>query len=345
MPRDDEPRIIGPYRFLERLGAGAFASVYRGERTDRPGHLALKVLNPRIVRSSSQHVLALQDEARILRAVDSPHVVRCHEHAVLTGPDGDDWHVLALDFVQGVTVADLSLLVGAMPRSVPLSAVVQIADDMLQGLTATHDARDDEGHLGVVHRDLKPANVMVDEAGVTKILDLGIAWARERRVMTRVGLTKGTPPWMSPEQMQGAPADARCDLYVLGVLLFDLLAASPWCPPRGPGRGDEAVMLEYMGLRLEPRRGELRRDIDARFADPEQGAAQLEDLLDALLAPTPRDRPPRAAVARAHLRSALPDSVRARQLLGRMARGIRLAREAERGEPDADATQLVPTKR
>ncbi len=338
------PVIIGPFRFLEALGAGAFAAVYRGEREGEPGHLALKVLNPQIVRSNQELVLALQDEARILQAVDSPHVVRCHGHCIVADPNGaGDWHILALEFVQGVTLDDLALLVAAMPGQIPLAAVAQIADDLLHGLAATHDARGPDGPLGVVHRDLKPANVMVDEAGVTRILDLGIAWAHERQVLTQHGFTKGTPPWMSPEQIRGDVLGPRSDLYVLGILLFELLAGEPWCAPRGPGRGDELVMLECLHARLDDRLPALRAGMRSQFASAERGAAELETLLQALLQPTPRARPPRASVARAMLRTALPDPSMARRLLGRMARGIRLAREAEERPADRDATQVVLT--
>ena len=338
-----KPTLVGPYRFLEPLGAGAFASVYRGERVDRPGHLALKVLNPQMVHGNREHVMALQDEASILEQVDSPHVVRSHGHSILEGPDGGEWHVLALDYVQGVTLSDLAALVGAMPGRVPLGAMVQVADDVLQGLAATHDARSPDGFLGVVHRDLKPANIMVDEAGITRILDLGIAWARERQVRTETGFTKGTPPWMSPEQIRGDAVGPRSDLYVLGVLLFDVLAGEPWCAPRSRERSDELVMLECLHARFDERRDDLRRGLAERFSKPERGAVEVENLLAALLAPSPKDRPPRAWVARAFIRPALPDVAVARQLLGRMARGIRLAREAEDRPVDADATQLVRT--
>jgi serine/threonine protein kinase len=212
-------------------------------------------------------------------------------------------------------------------------------------LEATHDARDEGGHLGVVHRDLTPVNVMVDEAGMTRLLDLGIAWARERTVMTEVGLTKGTPPWMSPEQIQGKPLDARSDLYVLGVLMFDLISATPWCAPRGPDRLDELVMNDCLFARFAPREAQLREDAKARFSLTEGTVGPLIELVSTLLSPEPRGRPPRAGSARARIRGVVPNEERSRGMLGRMARGIRLAKQEEaRGPaPDADATQLFHT--
>ncbi len=331
------PQVVGPYRFLEALGSGAFASVYRGERTDRPGFLALKVLNPQIVRSSPEHVLALQDEAHLLQAIDSPFVVRFVAHDELAGPDGGLWHVLALEYVQGVTLGDLSELLTAMPGTVPLSAVVRLVDDILAGLAVAHAARLRGSPLGVVHRDLKPANVMVDEAGTARILDFGIAWALDRRALTEAGITKGTPPYMSSEQIRGGKLDGRSDLYVVGVMLFELLAGAKWVEPRGPDRQDAAVLMDCLFARLEPRLDELWAGMERRFAMDGVAAASLVSLLKVLLQIEARNRPPKAAVAQAML-NAPRDAEASRKLLGRLARGIRVAREGELRSRDIDAT-------
>lgn len=331
------PQVVGPYRFLERLGSGAFASVYRGERLDRPGFLALKVLNPQMVRTSPEHVLALQDEAHLLQAIDSPFVVKFVSHDELEGADGGTWQVLALEYVQGVTLADLSELLGALPRTVPITAVVRLVDDILAGLAAAHSARLAGSPLGVVHRDLKPANVMVDEAGTARVLDFGIAWALDRRALTEAGITKGTPPYMSAEQIRGGSLDGRSDLYVVGVMLFELLSGAKWVEPRGPGRQDAAVLMDCLFARLEPRMDELWAGMEARFAMDGPAAASLDSLLRILLQIDARDRPGKASVARSIL-NAPQDAGSARHMLGRLARGIRVARETEQRGDDADGT-------
>src|SRR5690606_28131843 len=151
----------------------------------------------------------------------SPHVVRvaaCAEDA--------RGLFLACELVQGVSLGRLMSEARARGEAFTERTVAFIGSQVCAGLAAAHDLRDPEGQpLGLVHRDLTPGNVLVGFDGVVKIADFGIAKA-ERRVTaaTQMGVLKGKPSYVAPEQVRGGPIDARADLFALGIVLFELLA-------------------------------------------------------------------------------------------------------------------------
>ena len=223
------PFQLGRYTLLEMIGAGAFGRVYKAEVHGDMGFVsefAVKVLDANVVASNPNVAAQMGDEARILAQLDHPNIVKVidflHEDHDVLG----DVYYMVLEFVRGVDVGDMieQLLVEAQP--IPATAALHMGLMVADALDHAHTLMGRDGlPLGIVHRDLKPQNLMVNFRGQVKILDFGIAKARDDRLAARTqeGQTKGTVFYMSPEQLTGDELDGRADLFSLGAILFELL--------------------------------------------------------------------------------------------------------------------------
>lgn len=217
LPSDAAPKRIGPYRILCELGAGGMATVYLGE-DDAGAHYAIKV--PLHLQSrDGASVKRFLREARSARGVRHPNL--CHVHDV--GQDGTVFY-LAMAWIRGETLARTLQSKGRLTTERALELVRTLAD----ALQAAHDA-------GIVHRDLKPANIMVRPDGEPVIIDFGMArrFDNTETLLTISGDIVGTPGYMAPEQITGASEEIgpACDIYALGVLLYELLTG--WTPFSG----------------------------------------------------------------------------------------------------------------
>lgn len=195
---------LGPYEILGPLGAGGMGEVYRARDTRLHRDVAIK-------QSLQPFGERFQREARAIAALNHPNVCTVHD----VGPD-----YLVMELLEGETLAR-RLERGALPLDQVVKTGAQIAD----GLAAAHAK-------GVVHRDLKPANIMLTPVGA-KVLDFGIAVIDGPTAET-MPLTQGvigTPAYMAPEQLQGRPADARTDIFTLGVVLLEMITGQR---PHGP---------------------------------------------------------------------------------------------------------------
>ena len=186
--------------------------------------LAVKRLNPAI-EQEPEFVNMFLDETWITKAIESPHVVRVEAW----GRD-DSGMFLAVELVEGVSLS--RLMKESKEKKEPFAerTVANIVSQLCGGLTAAHELRGENGSpLSLVHRDLTPGNVLCGFDGTIKIADFGIAKAEERLTSTRIGMMKGKPAYMAPEQARGGVIDARADLFALGVVMFELLAdRRPW---------------------------------------------------------------------------------------------------------------------
>jgi serine/threonine protein kinase len=202
---------LGPYRILGPLDAGGMGEVYRALDTRLHRDVAVKVL-PRALSDDPERVARLEREARLLAALNHPHIATIHGLEI-----ADGLSAIVMELIEGPTLAD-RLSTGPLTLDVALDMARQIAD----ALEAAHGR-------GIIHRDLKPANVKLTAAGTVKVLDFGLAETmapgpREVRVEPAVA---GTPGYMSPEQARGERVDARADIWAFGCLVYEMLAGQP----------------------------------------------------------------------------------------------------------------------
>ncbi len=213
----------GKYRIVRRIGVGGMDSVYEAKHAGLGTPLAIKVLLPQLAKVPTV-ADRFRREAQVSATLKSAHVIQVTDVDQL--PDGRPY--LVMELLHGQSLQErLEQKKGGLSRE----EAVDIGLQILLGLECAHT-------LGVVHRDLKPGNVFLDEQGVgrfAKLLDFGIAKVRaspEFQSLTRPGMVMGTPEYMAPEQAFSADqADARSDLYSVGVMLYEMLSGA--LPARG----------------------------------------------------------------------------------------------------------------
>ncbi len=207
--------LLGPFQIHDRLGSGGMGEVYVATDTRLHRRVAIKVLRDASAGDADQRE-RLKREARIVSALQHPHICTLYDVGV-----SGDLDYLVLELLEGETLQE-RLRKGALP----LTDALRVGSEIASALAAAHGE-------GVVHRDLKPANVMLTRSGV-KLLDFGLAKAvtfspahAETRIgtapVTAEGLLAGTLPYMSPEQVQGQPVDARTDIFALGLVLHEMV--------------------------------------------------------------------------------------------------------------------------
>ncbi len=268
---------LGDFRVLRRLGAGAMAEVFLAEQVSLLRQVALKVLKPELVdESDDTHLKRFKQEATAAANLSHPNIVQ-----VFAVGEQDGVHYIAQEYVPGLTLREWLRKNGPPEPLIAIKLVRQVA----LALQAASEA-------GIVHRDIKPENVLLTKKGDAKVADFGLAQlaqSGERVQLTQVGMTMGTPLYMSPEQVAGKSIDHRSDLYSLGVTAYHLLAGSP------PFRGETAlsVAVQHLNVPAEPLR-KLRPDLPLALCEvvqkmmdkrPEhryQSAADLAEDLRAL---------------------------------------------------------------
>jgi serine/threonine protein kinase len=207
--RSEDPGLADlPARFeLEaRLGRGGMATVYLAMDTTTQTRVALKVLHPHL-RDDKLVVARFRREIAAARRIQHPNIIRIHD--LIETPRLD---CLVLEYQSGGDLKQVIRRRGALP----VDEAVAIAQQLLAGLAVAHKA-------GVVHRDIKPHNVLVDEEGLAKIADFGLARVDDLIGVTTHTMSLGTPEYMAPELLGSPIVDGRADLYGVGVVLFELL--------------------------------------------------------------------------------------------------------------------------
>lgn len=249
---------LGHYQILAPLGGGGMGEVYRAYEPALDRHVAVKVIRSAYA-ADEQFVRRFQREATSAGKLSHPHVVTVHyvghEH---------DIHFLAMQLVEGSSLADVLRKEGRLPEATAL----EIARQCLTGLAAAHRA-------GIVHRDIKPGNILLEEAtGRVLIADFGLAHVHGGSHVTSANVVVGTPSFLAPEICLGKPASPQSDLYSVGVMLFQMLAG------RVPFKAETASALLYLHVHESPPLDEL---------PPETSPATVR-LVANLLAKAPQDR-------------------------------------------------------
>jgi hypothetical protein len=204
--------LAGRYELGPLLGAGGMASVYRATDRVLDRMVAVKVLDPPYDQNPML-VERFRHAARAAASLSHPNIVAVFDSGSQAGV-----HYLVMEYVQGETLADTLRRQGVLASR----RAAEVGRWVCEALAAAH-AR------GLVHRDIKPANVLISQAGVVKVADFGIASAAATPTDPRIGggILLGTAAYLSPEQAQGGPVDARSDVYALGCVLYELLTGAP----------------------------------------------------------------------------------------------------------------------
>jgi serine/threonine protein kinase len=201
---------LGPYALEAVIGEGGMGTVFRAVHRDATEPVALKVVREVLTRDETYR-RRLAHEARAAGEVEHHALV-----PVLDVGEADGRSYIASAYVDGPSL-DRRIEEGG-PLAV--EEAVGIVSDVADGLDALHDA-------GIVHRDVKPSNILIDRSGTALLTDFGLARGRAYTVLTRPGRVMGTLDYIAPELVRGDPASAASDVYALGCVAFECLAASP----------------------------------------------------------------------------------------------------------------------
>lgn len=291
------PQVIGPWRLTKRLGHGAFGAVYLAEVEGDAGfrsQVAVKLLDASAIEANPTIGQSLVDEARLLSRLRHPGIVRVLDLQRISHEFLGETYAMAMEYTPGITLSALLESLGLEAAGLSMPAIISLCAEIAGALDYAHTHVGQDGHPSlIVHRDLKPANLIVTPEGHVKVLDFGIAFAAERGVdATREGMTKGTLPYMSPEQVHGMPVDGRSDLYALGTILFEMLVGEPFVGFYPFGQSDLARMVKRVAELHFSDRQDLLGDTLRRhphFLD-EEPAVAIEAMLEKLLARNPEER-------------------------------------------------------
>ncbi len=223
-----EKRQIGRYEILEEIGRGAMGVVFKGRDPLIGRAVAVKTITAGVAESADL-LERFYREARAAGGLQHPNIVTIYEMAESEGAP-----FIAMEYLQGESLEKLIARKPALPLATRIDYVVQAC----RALDYAH-------RRGVIHRDVKPANIVITTDGMVKVVDFGIARIADAS-KTQTGMLLGTLAYMSPEQLRGQHADARCDIWALGVVLYELITY------RRPFTGDNHAALLLNILQNEP---------------------------------------------------------------------------------------------
>ena len=233
--------LEGRYTYVQKIGKGAFGTVLLMEDKVVDERLVLKFLNPN-VSQDEEMLKRFVHELRYSRKITHQNVIRIYDFLFIRGN-----YAISMEYFPSHTLSN-----EVNEQALPVGRAVRYATDIATGMSVAHQS-------GIIHRDLKPANVLINEEGLVKIVDFGVAAAQHQgdTQLTKTGYVIGSPKYMAPEQILGKKVDARADIYSLGVILYEMLTGAPPYV-----RGDHmAVMYQHV-------QGKARPPVEANPAVP-----------------------------------------------------------------------------
>jgi serine/threonine-protein kinase len=225
--------IEGRYKFVQKIGKGAFGTVVLVEDTVVEERLILKFLNAN-VSSDEEMLKRFVHELRYSRRITHKNVIRIYDFLYVGGS-----YAISMEYFPSHTLgAEI-----ANEKPMPPKKAVGYGMDICIGMAVAHQQ-------GIIHRDLKPANILINDTGLLKIVDFGVAAAAKSgdTQLTKTGYVIGSPKYMAPEQILGKKVDERADIYSLGVIMYEMLAGNP-----PYSRGDHmSVMYQHVQGKAQP---------------------------------------------------------------------------------------------
>jgi serine/threonine protein kinase len=270
--------IIGNYRLEERIGSGGMGVVYRASHLQLPRVVAIKSINAADHHDLRRLKSRFEKEAYIQSQLDHPGIVKIYDYIV-----DEQTYYIVMEYVEGRSLAHL---LREEKGGLPLARALDIFEQVLEAIICAHTFvyRDQDGsaHRGLIHRDLKPANILIAPGDRVKITDFGIVKLVGADNTDTLGVTYGSPHYVSPEQAEGEALDQRSDIYSLGIILYEMLTGAPPFEnpdaplsrtgilrahiendPRPPSELNAQVTPEIEAIILRA----LRKEPEARFPD------------------------------------------------------------------------------
>jgi len=223
-------RSFDDFKVLKEIGVGGMGVVYKAKQLSLDRNIALKVLREEYSKDES-FTERFRREAHAAAKLNHPNIVQIYTIGEVEG-----MYYYTMEFIIGDELSDL------MRRERPLriDRTVEVVGEICKALDYAHRNK-------VVHRDIKPNNIIVNDEGITKILDFGIAKALDTSTMTATGLIVGTPQYMSPEQAEGKEIDGRSDIYALGIMFYEMITG------KLPFKGDTPIQTLYKHVHEHPK--------------------------------------------------------------------------------------------
>lgn len=211
-----------PYRLLEKIGTGGMAELYKADFIRQDGFrrsVVVKRVLPHLAENQDFINMFIR-EARLAALLQHPNIVQIFDFGKM-----QNTYYIAMEYVDGL---NLDQIMTRLKSGLPVNIAVFLGIKISLGLDYSHNRKDDESgnRLGIVHRDINPQNILVSYEGEVKISDFGISKANTEPSLTIAGVVKGKLGYLSPEQAMGRSVDRQCDIYALGLTLYEILTAS-----------------------------------------------------------------------------------------------------------------------
>lgn len=215
-----KPTIFGNYTLIKKIGKGGMAEIFLATPLMSPHFLVvIKKINPELVEDK-HYITMFLDEARLMSCLMHPNIIQILDVGEVNGE-----YYICMEYVHGKDLLTIIEYCAGTGIKIPEDIALHIMLEILEGLDYIHNVKGpDNKELKVIHRDLSPSNILISLDGEVKIGDFGIAKAALQKNVTRAGYIKGKIGYMSPEQVEGRPLDHRTDVYVAGLVLYEIFS-------------------------------------------------------------------------------------------------------------------------
>lgn len=220
------PHRFGRYIIVDPIAVGGMAEIYRARLAaaskDGPDRV---IVIKKVIANLQQNTEFLQmfeEEIKITVGLTHPNIIQIYDYGQV-----DEQYFMAMEYVEGKNLRQFVKRLADMKSMFSIDMSCHIIGNVCHALAYAHNYKDrmTGKPLGIVHRDISPQNVMISYDGAVKLFDFGIAKAKSASEATRAGVIKGKPSYLSPEQINGEELDGRCDIFALGIVLWELLTA------------------------------------------------------------------------------------------------------------------------